>query len=117
MQEVANWMAESDLLVVPSIWLENSPGVVIQALGVSLPVMGSDKGGIPELITNGENGVLVPPGDVAAWRAAFKAILDDPSRLDTYRSNAGRRFSEFDQDTIGKRVVAFFETIRALPEP
>jgi glycosyltransferase involved in cell wall biosynthesis len=117
MQEVANWMAESDLLVVPSIWLENSPGVVIQALGVSLPVMGSDKGGIPELVTNDENGVLVPPGNVAAWRAALQAILEDPSRLDAYRSNARRRLSEFDQDAIGNRIVAFFETVRASPGP
>lgn len=44
-QAVQDAMATSDLLFVPSIWLENSPGVVIQALGVSLPVMGSDKGG------------------------------------------------------------------------
>jgi len=42
--QVPEIMADSDLLFVPSIWLENSPGVVIQALGLSLPVMGCEPG-------------------------------------------------------------------------
>jgi len=116
-QDVANWMANSDLLLVPSIWLENSPGVVIQALGVSLPVMGSDKGGIPELVTNGVNGVLVPPGSVQDWRAAIKSLLDDRSQLERYRQNASQMTSEFDQDFLGAKIVKFFEQVQNLPQP
>lgn len=112
---VPDFMADSDLMFVPSIWLENFPGVVIQALGLSLPVMGSDKGGIPELIKDNENGVLVPPGDIAAWRSAIKSLLDDPPRLTALRANATRGASEFDPDKLAGRILGFFENIRAMP--
>jgi len=49
-QQVMDLMANSDVLCVPSIWIENSPGVVIQALGIGLPVLGSDRGGITSLV-------------------------------------------------------------------
>ena len=113
LQQATDEMAASDMLFIPSIWLENSPGVVIQALGVSLPVMGSDKGGIPELVTHGENGVLVPPGDVDAWREAIRSILDDPSQLEKYRRNANLRSAEFDQDYLAGRVLDFFEEVKS----
>ena len=112
MEEVANRMAGSDMLLIPSIWQENSPGVVIQALGESLPVMGSNKGGIPELVSDGINGVLVAPGDVEAWRAALKSILENPAQLAALRDNARRGAHEFEQGTLGNKLVSFFETVR-----
>jgi len=75
--------------------------------------MGSDKGGIPELVTHGENGVLVPPGDVDAWREAIRSILDDPSQLEKYRRNANLRSAEFDQDYLAGRVLDFFEEVKS----
>ncbi len=112
MEEVANRMAASDMLLIPSIWQENSPGVVIQALGQSLPVMGSNKGGIPELVVDGVNGVLVPPGEVEAWRNALKSILENPAQLAALRDNAKLGAHEFEQDTLGNKLVSFFETVR-----
>ncbi|MBR0969944.1 MULTISPECIES: glycosyltransferase family 4 protein [Bradyrhizobium] len=114
-QEVANRMAQSDLLFVPSIWFENSPGVIVEALGQGLPVMGSNAGGIPELITHEKNGILVEAGDVRAWSAAIEKILDHPERLEAYKDSAGAAMQEFNQDTLGRRVVAFYESVRTLP--
>jgi glycosyltransferase involved in cell wall biosynthesis len=111
MDEVANRMAGSDMLLIPSIWQENSPGVVIQALGESLPVMGSNKGGIPELVVNGVNGVLVPPGETEAWRHALKDILENPAQLAALRENAKRGAHEFEQGTLGNKLVSFFKTV------
>src|SRR2546430_14190684 len=54
-QQVSNFMQGSDVLCVPSLWQENSPGVVIHALSQGLPVIGSDKGGIPELVRSEEH--------------------------------------------------------------
>ncbi len=106
--EVTDIMATSDLLFVPSIWQENSPGVIVQAQAVSLPVMGSNKGGIPELVTEGQNGILVPAGDVPAWRAAIEQLLIDPTRISSLRTGAAGRTQEFDPDILGASVVAFF---------
>lgn len=114
-QDVANRMAQSDLLLVPSIWFENSPGVIIEALGQGLPVMGSNAGGIPELVIHEKNGILVEAGDVRAWSAMIEGILDHPERLDAYKDSAGAAMQEFNQDTLGRRVVAFYESVRTLP--
>jgi glycosyltransferase involved in cell wall biosynthesis len=114
-QEVANRMAQSDLLLVPSIWFENSPGVIIEALGQGLPVMGSNAGGIPELVMHEKNGILVEAGDVRAWGTAIEGILDHPERLEAYKDRAGAAMQEFNQDTLGRRVVAFYESVRTQP--
>jgi glycosyltransferase involved in cell wall biosynthesis len=107
--EVSNHMASSDVLCIPSLWLENSPGVVIHALSQGLPVVGSDKGGIPELVRNGETGLLVPPGDTAAWSRALASILDSPARLDVWRTNALNDSRRFDQDYIGAKLLELIE--------
>lgn len=111
MQHVSDVMASSDLLLVPSLWLENSPGVVFQAMGVALPVMGSDKGGLPELITHGVNGILVEPGNQEAWTRAISAILDAPDQLVSMRKNASKGIMDFDYDALAQKIVGAFEQI------
>jgi glycosyltransferase involved in cell wall biosynthesis len=64
-----------DLLVLPSLWWENSPLAVLEALAAGVPVVASRTGGVPEVIPQAA-GVLVPPGDVAALRAALESVLD-----------------------------------------
>ena len=113
MQEAIDHIAGGDMLCIPSIWLENSPGVVIQALGMSVPVISSNVGGLPELVHHDENGLLVPPGDVKAWEDALLMVLSDKGRLARYQDNAAQRAGEFDQDHIGRRYLQFIEQIRA----
>jgi glycosyltransferase involved in cell wall biosynthesis len=67
--DVAAVIAGFDVLAVPSIWLETGPLVVLEALAAGTPVVGSDLGGIAEVVTPGSNGWLLPHGDVAAWAA------------------------------------------------
>lgn len=111
LQEAINRIAGSDVLCIPSIWLENSPGVVIQALGMGVPVIGSDVGGIPELVQHDVTGLLVAPGDIAAWSNALKLLVADRKRLSQFQQNAATRANEFDQDFIGKRYAAFMDRI------
>jgi glycosyltransferase involved in cell wall biosynthesis len=111
--EVANLIGDSDVLCIPSIWLENSPGVVIHALGLGVPVIGSDKGGIPELVTHEGNGLLVTPGDVDAWTAAMARVLTDPALLSRLRAQAANQAADFDQDSIGHKIVDFMGVIAA----
>ncbi|WP_017314699.1 glycosyltransferase [Mastigocladopsis repens] len=60
-------LADVDMLAVPSLWLETGPLVVLEAQAVGTPVLGSNLGGIAELVHHGVNGALVPAGDVSAW--------------------------------------------------
>jgi glycosyltransferase involved in cell wall biosynthesis len=77
----ADIYATLDVLVVPSLWLENSPLVIHEAFQAGIPVVGSDIGGIPELVRNDVNGVIVPPGSVDALAGAIRRLADDRQML------------------------------------
>jgi len=114
-QEISNYMVQSDVMFIPSIWAENSPGVVVHALGLGLPVIGSNRGGIPELIIDGTAGALVEPGDVAAWRDATESLLRDHSIVARWRVNALANKGRFEQDTIGNEVIKFMQEVEYGP--
>ncbi len=74
--EVASWMAASDVLVLPS-WAEGTPSVIIEALACGRRIVASTVGGIPDLVNRTELGELVPPRDAAALRGALdRAAVD-----------------------------------------
>ena len=79
--------------------------MVIQALSQGLPVIGSNKGGIPELVHHGENGLVIRPGDVTAWREALTTVLRNPGCLEQWRRNAVEKAYMFDQDLLGQQVL------------
>ena len=110
-QQVANQMAQSDLQLVPSICNENSPGVIIQALGLGLPVMASDKGGMPELVQHQVNGLLVEPGNVAAWKQALADVIANPALLEPLRLAASSDAQRFSQSALAHEMLAFFGRI------
>lgn len=70
--------AKADAVINSSIWYENSPLTVLEAMGQGIPVIASNIGGVPELIEHGEEGWLVPPKDVDAWAEALRVLLRTP---------------------------------------
>jgi len=70
-----------DVLVVPSLWPENSPLVIHEAFMTGVPVVGARMGGIVDLITDQVNGLLYDPSSPAALAAALRQLIDDPARV------------------------------------
>jgi len=68
-------LAGFDLLAVPSQWMETGPLVVLEAQALGVPVLGSDLGGIAELVTPGIDGHLVPFADSSAWAGAIRKAV------------------------------------------
>ena len=66
----------ADASVLPSAW-ENFPHTVVEALAVGCPVIATAVGGVPEVVRDGENGLLVPPGDPAALAEAIERFFAD----------------------------------------
>jgi glycosyltransferase involved in cell wall biosynthesis len=62
--------------VLSSAW-ENFPHTVVEALAVGCPVIATAVGGVPEVVRDGENGLLVPPGDASALAGAIRRFFDD----------------------------------------
>jgi glycosyltransferase involved in cell wall biosynthesis len=77
----------ASFLVLPSR-SEGMGRVVVEALCRTRPVLGSRVGGIPDLVRDGKNGVLVPPGDVGALADALEALLRDAARVQELAAGA-----------------------------
>jgi glycosyltransferase involved in cell wall biosynthesis len=78
-------LAQYDYLVAPSLWLETGPMVVLEARAVGVPTIGSRLGGLAELIRDGVDGLLLPPGDVRAWQRCLERVVGDRALLETLR--------------------------------
>lgn len=70
-----------DLVAVPSIWFEAGPLVVLEAFSAGIPVIGSNLGGISEIVGNGVNGLLVEVGNVNAWAHAINLLASNRDLL------------------------------------
>lgn len=83
--EVATMMSEATLFVLPSIiaadgQMEGIPVALMEAMASARAVVSTSISGIPELVEDGVNGLLVPPGDAAALARAMRTLLEDPQR-------------------------------------
>jgi glycosyltransferase involved in cell wall biosynthesis len=79
-------MKEYDLLAVPSQWLETGPMVVLEAFAASIPVMGSNLGGIAELVQDNVNGILVEASSINAWANELEQLCDHRDNLEQLKS-------------------------------
>lgn len=70
------WLAQADVFVLPSYY-EGMPMSVLEAMAAGVPVIASDVGGIPEMIDQDINGLLIAPGDVPALITALERLLPD----------------------------------------
>lgn len=75
--DVADWYAAADVVVLPSL-SEGFPFVLLEALAMACPVVATNVNGVPELIHDGRTGVLVPPRNPKALEAALRTLLRDP---------------------------------------
>jgi glycosyltransferase involved in cell wall biosynthesis len=82
-------IAGADVCAMPSLWQDALPLAVMQPMALGLPVVASAVGGIPEMLVDGETGLLVPPDDAAALAGALGRLVDDPVRCERF-GRAGR---------------------------
>jgi len=105
--EVERHVADADVAVVPSTCADGCPLAAIEALCLGVPVIGSAIGGLPEIVRDGIDGVLVPPGDVAALAQAMVSLARQPDRR-RHMARAARDGARdrFDSAQMARRVAA-----------
>lgn len=119
-KDLAVVQASSDIAVVPSSW-ENFPFSVLEAMASGLPVIAAPVGGIPEMVLDGETGLLV---DIAATPTTFKstatadlasaivALALDPQRRKRFGSNARQRILDhFTEARLGRDLSELFHEV------
>ena len=98
----------ADVFVLPS-WVEGLPLGVLDAMARGKPVVAGAVGGTPELVADGETGLLVPPRDVDALVRALDELLRDPARARTARRGGpARALTEFSADAAAERVLRLY---------
>jgi exopolysaccharide biosynthesis WecB/TagA/CpsF family protein len=97
-QDVLRLIAASDVLVLPS-FNEGLPISILEALCAGLPVITTPVGAIPEVCADGEDCILVRPGDVSELASAMRKLAEDPVLYDALRRNGRRSYeSKFTVD-------------------
>jgi len=104
--DVAAWLARAELLVHPARW-EGFGLALLEAMLAGKPVVATRVSSIPEIVVDGETGLLVPPDDPDAFAAAILRVLRDPGRL----GDAGltRARGEFSVARMAKRTLAVYD--------
>lgn len=85
--QVAQLMQESQAVIVPSVWYENAPMVVYEALALGTPVIGSNLGGIPELIEDGVNGYVFDSQNSGMLSQKVNTLLKSPLQISQNQYN------------------------------
>jgi glycosyltransferase involved in cell wall biosynthesis len=104
--DIAAELAKIDALVLPSLFGEGLPMVVLEAMAAAVPVIASRVEGAPEAVVDGQNGLLVEPGDPAALAAAIENLVRVDLNYGTLSRNAQERHSQLFSAEIMARSVA-----------
>ncbi len=110
-RDVTDLMEAFDLFVQPSLW-EGFGVTLLEAMAAGLPVVASRVGGIPEIVSDGETGCLVAPGDADGLAAECFRLLRDPG-LAARMGRAGRaRLEEnFDIERLVEETAALYRDL------
>ena len=85
-RQVWECLAQVDILAVPSLWYETFSLIAHEAFAAGVPVVASSLGALAEVVRDGTDGLLVPPGDAAAWHNSILRLISDPMLLDQLRA-------------------------------
>ena len=108
--DVAAWLRRASLLVHPARW-EGFGLALLEAMLAGLPVVAARISSVPEVVVDGETGLLVPPENPAALAAAIRRVLREPAAYG--EAGLARARAEFSVERMARRTLDLY---RSLPE-
>ncbi len=106
-----------DVFILPSIEYEDFPNLILEAMSLGKPVIGTDLAGIPEQIENGVNGFVVPPRDVNALSEAMLILIKDRNKCNKMGGKSLERFNRlFSYDKVISNYISFYKELGSCNE-
>lgn len=101
----------ADLVAIPSV-SEGSPNVLLEAMAFGVPVVATEVGGIPEIVTDGETALLVPARDTGAMAAAIARLIADPGTASTLAHQARKKVeTDYSPESRAKTLVRLYDDV------
>jgi glycosyltransferase involved in cell wall biosynthesis len=108
-RDVPDLLNAMDIFVLPS-YSEGVSLALLEAMAAGRPVIATAVGGLPEVVTDGENGLLIPPRDAGALAQALERLLANPAWARELGENARRHVrAHFSLDRLGREINAIYE--------
>jgi glycosyltransferase involved in cell wall biosynthesis len=111
------WLQSATVFVLPS-YAEAMPMALLEAMAAGVPTLSTAVGGIPDVVTDGVNGILIAPGDVAALERQLRRLLEDrklASRLAAAARDTVRL--RFAADRVLARLERVYAAAGLVPQP
>jgi glycosyltransferase involved in cell wall biosynthesis len=86
-RDLTDILPEFDVAVIPPIWNDNAPLVVLESLASEKPIIGAEIGGIPDFVKDGINGFLFKPGDPFDLAEKMKEVIESPQLIHLFKEN------------------------------
>ena len=108
--DIRSLLAAADLFVIPSL-KEGLPMVLLEAMACRCPIVTTNVGAIPDVISDRKTGLLVPPNNAMALSAAIGELLSDPALGRSLSANAYQRYADsHSRNAMGDQYLALYES-------
>lgn len=104
-EEVIAAMQDAKAVMVPSVWYEGLPMVVVEAYACGTPVLASDIGSLSEIVKDGETGLLFAPGDIKEMSAAARRISENSVIAEQLRIGARLEYDSFYSESVNRAML------------
>ncbi len=110
---VRDYLACSDVFVLPSLFYEGIPTSILEAMAERVPVIATDVGGVGELVIDGQTGLLAPPGDAAVLAECLRRVLASPELREQLVDRAQQHILQHHtiQSMVDKHVEVFLRVL------
>jgi glycosyltransferase involved in cell wall biosynthesis len=112
--DVVSELAQMDLFILPSLCGEGMPMVVLEAMAAGVPLVATAVEGVPEVLRDGQDGLLVPPGNAYALAQSIASVIDGGVDWPQLRANAlERQKTNFSDRSMTEAVAAVYRRVLA----
>lgn len=109
--DIIDYYRMTNVLVIPSICYDNSPLVIYESFSTGTPVIGSNIGGIPELVMDGHNGLLFEAGSVSSLKEKLVKVINDKELLKKFEENSYESLPKNSMEEMVRKIMEEYEKV------